>query len=276
MQVIISNITLVHLLYICTGLLFLVVILVGCCFRLSRKIKKLSQNVFSLSRNFDHKETVLEQTVSQIASGLPIDLHPDIIEDRILKNVEDILHRFSIKLNKRFQESLLQEQNIWNDKFSILLKVLNKNEKDLNGARDHLFKDSWTSISKLRQKSQLLFNDMKEDGIFFRMQSLWQISHLDFLQQSYQDSFRHSVAAIKLYYDSKPSLPLSHKLLWKIGAIVVQNGSHLDPALQKEILQKFYLSPSDIIQSFQDETEHFQNNIETMHSLRLWAQQLSF
>ncbi|MGL5956290.1 MAG: hypothetical protein ACRC0X_06770 [Brevinema sp.] len=241
---------------------------------LSKKIKKLSQELFSLQRSTNHKDTVLETTLSQFTQDLPIEKHPHTQNKQTTHLIENLLHKFSIRLNKKLHEKLQQEQNIWNEKFSLLLTLMNKTEKDLQQVRDHRFKESWISITELRQKAQLLFNDMQEDGVFYRIQSLWQLSTLSLQQQNPYDAFRHSTAALRLYHDSKPTLPLSHKIIWNIGNTFIESSKTLEKKIQQEIIKKFQITSKDILELFQ-ETENFESNIETLQKIRIWYNQFT-
>ena len=242
------------------------------CIYLTKKTSRLSKALFTLQRSVNHKETIFENTISKLAQDLPLDNHPATHEKNISHTIEQLLNKFSVQLHKNIQDNLQQEQNIWHDKFTVLLTILGKTEKDLRHHRDDLFKNSWTSITELRQKSQLLFNDMKEDGIFYRMQSLWLLSDLDLQQKSYYDSFRYTIAALKLYHDSKPNLPLSHKIAWKLGNNITELSEKLEKQQQCQLLKKFNLTSTQILETFQD-LENFESNIAILQKIRLWNNQ---
>ena len=242
------------------------------CIYLTKKTSRLSKALFTLQRSVNHKETIFENTISKLAQDLPLDNHPATHEKNISQTIEQLLNKFSVQLHKNIQDNLQQEQNIWHDKFTVLLTILGKTEKDLRHHRDDLFKNSWTSITELRQKSQLLFNDMKEDGIFYRMQSLWLLSDLDLQQKSYYDSFRYTIAALKLYHDSKPNLPLSHKIAWKLGNNITELSAKLEKQQQLQLLKKFNLTSTQILETFQD-LENFESNIAVLQKIRLWNNQ---
>ena len=242
------------------------------CIYLTKKTSRLSKALFTLQRSVNHKETIFENTISKLAQDLPLDNHPATHEKNISHTIEQLLNKFSVQLHKNIQDNLQQEQNIWHDKFTVLLTILGKTEKDLRHHRDDLFKNSWTSITELRQKSQLLFNDMKEDGIFYRMQSLWLLSDLDLQQKSYYDSFRYTIAALKLYHDSKPNLPLSHKIAWKLGNNITELSAKLEKQQQLQLLKKFNLTSTQILETFQD-LENFESNIAILQKIRLWNNQ---
>ncbi|MGL4676881.1 MAG: hypothetical protein ACRCWI_04345 [Brevinema sp.] len=241
---------------------------------LSKKIKRVSQELFSLQRSTNHKDTVLETTLAQLAQDFPIETHPHTTNKQSANMVENLLHKFSVRLNKKIHEKIQQEQNLWHEKFSMLLILMNKTEKDLQKVRDHQFKESWLSITELRQKAQLLFNDMQEDGVFYRIQSLWQLSCLNLQQQKPYEAFRHCTATIKLYHDSRPSLPLSHKIMWNIGDTFIQSTQFLDKHAQQEIIKKFHITGKDILEVFQ-EIENYESNIETLQQIRIWYNQFS-
>ena len=242
------------------------------CIYLTKKTSRLSKALFTLQRSVNHKETIFENTISKLAQDLPLDNHPATHEKNISHTIEQLLNKFSVQLHKNIQDNLQQEQNIWHDKFTVLLTILGKTEKDLRHHRDDLFKNSWTSITELRQKSQLLFNDMKEDGIFYRMQSLWLLSELDLQQKSYYDSFRYTIAALKLYHDSKPNLPLSHKIAWKLGNNITVLSEKLEKQQQCQLLKKFNLTSTQVLETFQD-LENFESNIAVLQKIRLWNNQ---
>ena len=242
------------------------------CIYLTKKTSRLSKALFTLQRSVNHKETIFENTISKLAQDLPLDNHPATHEKNISHTIEQLLNKFSVQLHKNIQDNLQQEQNIWHDKFTVLLTILGKTEKDLRHHRDDLFKNSWTSITELRQKSQLLFNDMKEDGIFYRMQSLWLLSDLDLQQKSYYDSFRYTIAALKLYHDSKPNLPLSHKIAWKLGNNITELSTKLEKQQQQQLLKKFNLTSTQVLETFQD-LENFESNIAVLQKIRLWNNQ---
>ena len=244
------------------------------CIYLTKKTSRLSKALFTLQRSVNHKETIFENTISKLAQDLPLDNHPATHEKNISHTIEQLLNKFSVQLHKNIQDNLQQEQNIWHDKFTVLLTILGKTEKDLRHHRDDLFKNSWTSITELRQKSQLLFNDMKEDGIFYRMQSLWLLSDLDLQQKSYYDSFRYTIAALKLYHDSKPNLPLSHKIAWKLGSNIAEISTKLERQQQQLIIKKFNLTSTQILEIFQD-LENFESNIVVLQKIRLWNNQFA-
>lgn len=253
-------------------IMIVVIVLLVYCIYLSKKTAKLSKALFTLQRSVNHKETIFENTISKLAQDLPLENHPATHEKNISHTVEQLLNKFSIQLHKKIQDNLQQEQDIWHDKFTVLLTILGKTEKDLRHHRDDLFKDSWTSITVLRQKSQLLFNDMKEDGIFYRLQSLWLLSDLDLQQKSYYDSFRYTIAALKLYHDSKPNLPLSHKIAWKLGNNLTELSIKLEQQQQQQLLKKFNLTSTQVLEIFQ-ELENFESNIEIFQKMRLWNNQ---
>ncbi|MDK2818701.1 MAG: hypothetical protein KFW21_04555 [Spirochaetota bacterium] len=242
--------------------------------RLSSKIKQLSEALFSLQRSVNHKETIFENTISKLAQNLPLDNHPATQEKHISNIIEQLLNKFSIQLQRKIQDNFQDEQDIWHDKFTILLTILGKTEQDLRQNRDELFKKSWISITELRQKSQLLFNDMKEDGIFYRMQSLWLLSDLEAQKQFYYDSFRYSIAALKLYQDSKPTLPLSQKIAWKVGENLADISTKLDKQSQQKNLKKFNLTMPQVLEIFQ-ELENTSSNIEVFQKIRLWNNQFT-
>ena len=252
----------------------IIIILFIFCIRLSSKTKKLSEALFSLQRSVNHKETIFENTISKLAQNLPLDNHPATQEKHISNIIEQLLNKFSIQLQRKIQDNLQDEQDIWHDKFTILLTILGKTEQDLRQNRDELFKKSWISITELRQKSQLLFNDMKEDGIFYRMQSLWLLSDLEAQKQFYYDSFRYSIAALKLYQDSKPTLPLSQKIAWKVGENLADISTKLDKQSQQKNLKKFNLTMPQVLEMFQ-ELENTSSNIEVLQKIRLWNNQFT-
>ncbi len=266
-----ENITTQQLTSILGIAVFIIIALFILCIYLNKKVSTLTKIVFSLQRSVDHRYSVLEGAISQMAQEISSDnLTP---EDKHTNQViENLLHKFSIRLNKKIHEKLQSEQDIWQDKFSVLLSLMGKTDDDLQQEIDVYFKDSWTTITELRQKSQLLFNDMQEDGIFYRMQSLWLLSNLNHQQTDNYESFRYCVAALKLYADFKPKLPLSQKITWKIGDSLLVCYPHLDTHQQQEILKKFHLSAQDILDLFQDldSTES-----HTLQQIQIWYNQLT-
>lgn len=241
---------------------------------LTKQLNQLKQILFSLHRSTEQKETILENTVSRIAEGVPLSKNPAEQEKLLLKKVEDLIHNFSAKLNRIIYDILKDERNIWNDKFSVLLHSMGKNVFDLKHSRDIIFKDSWTSITELRQKSQLLFIDMKEDGIFYRIQTLWLLSDLCLQQKQYQIAYRHLIAALKLCLTSQPSLPITHTLTWKIATTLYTSAEYLTKKEQEELLYKFQLSSQEIVDYFHS-LENSDPHIEIIQKLQIWNNQLS-
>ncbi len=253
-------------------LLSIVSVLLIFCIYLNKKVQSLSKDIFSLQRYSEHKDTLLENSIAQLAKDLPIENHPHTRNKTINNMIESLLHKFSITLNKKIHEKLQTEQSIWNDKFSILLSILGKTEKDIQQKRDDHFKESWDSITELRQKSQLLFNDMQEDGIFYRAQSLWLLSNLNLQQEDYYEAFRYCVAAIKLYIDGRPKLPLSQKIAWKIGDTFIESADHLTKNAQQEIIKKFQVNPESVLDIFL-ELDSIESNTEILQRVRIWLNQ---
>lgn len=236
---------------------------------LFRKINTLSNKVFTLQRSIDHRNTLLENSITQMAKDLPLENHPHTQNTQINNMIENLLHKFSIRLNKKIHDKFQLEQNIWHDKFSILLDLVGKTEKDLRQKRDEIFKDTWISITELRQKSQLLFNDMQEDGIFYRLQSLWLLGTVYHNQAEYIEAFRLCNAALKLVSEGQPKLPLSHKIIWSLVELFLNNEQHLDKYTQQNTLKKFQLTPQ-IIMEYCQELENFDSNIELLQQIRIW------
>ncbi len=253
---------------------FVVIALLIFCIYLNKKVSTLSKTIFSLQRSVDHKDTILENAITQMAKEMPSDSQLTSHDKHTHKIIETLLHKFSVRLNKKIHEKLQLEQSIWQDKFSILLSLMDKTEDDLRQERDEYFKDSWATITELRQKSQLLFNDMQEDGIFYRMQSLWLLSNLNHQQNNNYEAFRYCVAALKLYSDFRPKLPLSQKITWKIGDSFVECYQNMDATKQQEILKKFQMSGEDVLDLFQD-LESFESNTNTLQQVRIWYNQLT-
>lgn len=270
METFLASISFNHLIFSIFILFIIILALLIYTLKLSKKIKSLQETIFSVQRDFDHKQTVVESIVSKITTGTPLATHPATQEQHITQKITQLLQQFSLKLNRKMYDSFKQEHAVWNEKFSILLTLLGKTEDDLKKVREHVFKDSWTSISELRQKSQLLFNDMKEDGIFYRMQSLLLISNLSAQQNQEVEAFRHTIAALKLYYESKPVLPLSHKITWKVGAALIKCTTYLDPNIQKEILRKFNITPKQILSLFQ-ELDYADTHPELLQEIHIWV-----
>lgn len=229
----------------------------------------LERHLFSFERNVDQKNNILENVTSRLTLGMPVNLNPEERERKLLKTVQDLINDFSIKFNRSIQNYLSSERDIWNNKFSVLLYTLGKTEKDLAESRDILFQDTWTSIAELNQKSQLLFQDMKEDGIFYRTQSLWLLGSLCLHQNQYIDAFRHYTAAMKLFYDAKPSLPLTVSLMWKIAFDFCNCSLSLDKKSQKDILSKFHLTPHDIVSLYQM-LDNKDSHTELLQKIRIW------
>lgn len=250
-------------------LLFFILILFIKNRRLSKKIIHLERDFFSFERNIDQKNNILENVTSRLTLGMPVNLNPEERERKLLHTVQDLINDFSIKFNRSIQTYLSSERDIWNNKFSVLLRTLGKTEKDLIENRDILFQDTWVSIAELNQKSQLLFQDMKEDGIFYRTQSLWLLGSLCLHQNRYVDAFRHFVAAMKLFYDGKPSLPLTVSIMWKIAFDFCNCSLHLDKKSQKDILSKFHLTPHDIVSLYQM-LDNKDSHTELLQKIRIW------
>ncbi len=252
---------------LCLAALWLVVFIMSVV--LFTYFKKLSNSIYSYQRDMDHKISVIESVLEQVSRDLPLNEHPAVITKEKKDIIEDMLHDFSAKLHSQITRQLDSAQDIWNDKFSILLSLTGKTEQDLKGARDDYFKDSWTSITELRKKSQLLFNDMQEDGIFYRLQSLWLLSELEIQQGDDAEAFRHCTAAIKLYHDSKPKLPISRKVIWKICETLLKSSQKADHAYQLETLKKFHITAEDINTLYRDTGDY--KNSELMQKLGSWS-----
>ncbi|MGL4388128.1 MAG: hypothetical protein ACRCTJ_01880, partial [Brevinema sp.] len=187
--------------------------------------------------------------------------------------IQESLRSFSADIQEKIQNILDDTNSDWNDKFSVLLHLTGKNENDLNKQKNNLFINNWKSISKVRQQSLLLFNDMKEDGTFFRMYSLWTLSNLSISQQKHEEAWRHMIAAMKLYYDSKPELPLTHRLASSIGQLLYQCSLNIDKQIQINTLKKFHITAEQIVSYLS--LNNNKENIETMQLLMVWESQLS-
>jgi len=241
---------------------------------LTKQYKYIKQEFFTLHRSIKQKETILENAVSRISEGVPLSKNPAEQEKVLLKKIETLIYNFSIKLNGTLYEKFQEEKNIWNDKFSVLLHSLGKTERELKYSRDNIFKDTWISITELRQKSQLLFIDMKEDGIFYRIQTLWFLSDLSIQQKQYYEAWRHLIASLKLCHTSNPTLPITHTLVWKMAELLYNSSELLSKVEQKEILYKFQISSQEILEYFHT-LENSDPHIEIIQKIQIWNNQLS-
>lgn len=255
-------------------LLFFIIILFIKNRHLSKKITHLERQFFTFERNIDQKNNILENVTARLTGGMPVNLNPKEREKKLLHTIQDLMNDFSIKFNRSVQTSLASERDLWNNKFSVLLHALGKTEKELIESRDILFRDTWVSITELHQKSQLLFQDMKEDGIFYRTQSLWMLGSLSLHQNQYIDAFRHFVAALKLFYDGKPSLPLTVSIMWKIAFDFCNCSLNLDKKSQKDILSKFHITPHDIVSLYQM-LDNKDSHTELLQKIRIWHNNIS-
>ncbi len=269
MAALLEKFTTQHLLLISLFLTILIIILFIMCIVLFRYVKSLSTAIYTAQRDTDHKTDLMESALEQLAKDLPLQSHPSTLNKQKKDLVEEMLHDFSARLNKQIGSQLKSAQDIWNDKFSILVSLTGHTEQEIKSQRDDYFKDSWTSITELRKKSQLLFNDMQEDGVFYRLQSLLLLSELELQQSEDFEAFRHCSAAIKLYHDSKPRLPLSKKLIWKICETFIKAGEGTDINKQHETLKKFQITAKDIVDLYKDMYDF--KNAETMDRLGEWS-----
>lgn len=235
---------------------------------------KMHMELINTHRKFNQHINILNTIVNGLTSDLPLHNHPMEKEKQIVKELKHSMQKFSQDISENIQQIVSSENDLWNDKFSILLDTLGKSESELQEKRDDLFKESWTSISKLRKQSVLLFHDMKEDGTFFRMQSLYTLSQLCFSEQKYETTFRHIIAALKLYSDTQPTLPLSHHIAWDLGELLYQCSLHLDRDYQTHILKKFNISGDEIV-SHLSNSQNYEEHIETLQLLRIWESQIS-
>lgn len=238
--------------------------------KLYRRLRKLEKNLFSYYRVLEQKTGILENTVAQISSAMPPDLNPELREKKFLSSLESLVQNFSVALNKSTQEQIVQQNDLWHEKFSALLRALGKTEKDLSLSRDPNINAAWTSIVELRQKSQLLFDDMREDGIFYRLQSLWLLGSLGANQGRHMEALRHFTAAFRLYKDTLPKLPLSKTLMWQIADDYLSSVKQAEPPRQADILEKFHISPTDITHIY-TELDKFDAHPDTLQKLRSWA-----
>ena len=242
-------------------------------FKLYRRIRRLEKNLFSYQRVLEQKTSILDNVVSQIASAHPPDLNPQLREKRLLQLIEELVQNFSIKLNKTTHEQLTLQNDMWSEKFSSLLKALGKNERDLIQVHSNELLPAWTSIVDLRQKSQLLFDDMKEDGIFYRIQSLWLLGNLSFSQNRNVDAWRHYVAGVRLYKESSPQLPLTKNLMWKVADDMLICLKLLTVREQVDGLDKFHVLPEDVANIF-IELNKDDSHPDSLQKLRSWAHNL--
>lgn len=242
-------------------------------FKLYRRIRKLEKSLFSYQRVMEQKNCILENTVSQIAEAFPPDLNPVIREKKFLSIFEELIQNFSLKLNKTTQELIAIQNNVWNEKFAALLKITGKTEKDLSSVHAGILKDTWESIADLRQKSQLLFDDMREDSIFYRCQSLWLLGNLCLGQNRFTEAWRHYIAALRLYKDSSPKLPLTRSILWQIAGDMIICTKNLIHHELWDSLDKFHISPADIASLF-IEIDKLDAHPESLQKIRNWANQI--
>ncbi|MGL5254910.1 MAG: hypothetical protein ACRC9L_07965 [Brevinema sp.] len=256
--------------YFSIGLAVFTVGLILFSFKLYRRIRHLEKNLFSYQRVLEQKTSILDSVVSQIASALPPDLNPQLREKRLLHLIEDLVQNFSIKLNKTTHEQISLQNDIWNEKFSSLLKVLGKDERDLIKTLSTGALPAWTSIVDLRQKSQLLFDDMKEDGIFYRIQSLWLLGNLCFAQSRNVDAWRHYIAGIRLFKESSPKLPLTKNLMWKLADDILLCIKQLPTRDQMDGLNKFHVLPEEIALIF-IELNKTDSHPDSLQKIRSWS-----
>ena len=258
-----------HLLYFTLFLSFLVLGLIIYNIKLSKTITKITQTVFSTRREQEQRYTILESIVSQLSINAPSS------EKSYVREIQEILEGFSLNLNKKVNITLKNERDNWHEKFAILLSVLDVTEEELKHERDLVFKDSWASITELRQKSQLLFKDMKEDGIFYRTQSLWLLSNISMQEKNHEEAFDYLLAALKLSYESKPVLPVTHKLVWKIARKLVDCTHVLDKETQSVALKKFHINPKQIAHLYQEYNPTGQEQA-LFQNIQSWANQISY
>ncbi|MGL4367779.1 MAG: hypothetical protein ACRCTQ_05835 [Brevinemataceae bacterium] len=235
--------------------------------------KQLKKHLFSLERSYDQKFTMLENGVSLIAQGMPLNQNPTYKEKELIKHIETLINEFSLKLHQQMKDTLNNENGLWNEKFSILLQTLGKTENDLKKIQGKDFQTTWASISQMYQKSQLMFTDMKEDGIFYRIQSLWSLSELCFQQKKYHESWRHIIAGTKLLISSKPELPLTHNIAWNLANLIYNCALKLLTQEQLEILDKFHVTSQDILEYFYN-LDNKDNHNKDLQKLRQWSNQL--
>ncbi|MGL4562606.1 MAG: hypothetical protein ACRCVW_01965 [Brevinema sp.] len=243
-------------------------------YMMNKKIKRMSLEITNLTRQFNQKINLITNIVNALTSDLPLDFHPSEREKKLLHKMKEQITLFSSNIHKNVENIITQESDHWNDKFSTLLSALGKTEQNLETPKNDLFKKNWNSISKIRQQSLLLFNDMKEDGVFFRMYSLWTLSSLSVSQQKYNDAWRHIIASLKLYCDSQPELPLTHRLAWNISELLYECSLEVEKKEQIALLEKFHITADEIV-SYLSINNNNEENIETLQLLLVWASQLS-
>ncbi|MGL5721633.1 MAG: hypothetical protein ACRCY4_04460 [Brevinema sp.] len=256
--------------YFSIGLAVFTLGLILFSFKLYRRIRHLEKNLFSYQRVLEQKTSILDSVVSQIASAHPPDLNPHLREKRLLQLIEELVQNFSIKLNKTTHEQLTLQNDLWNEKFSALLKAVGKSERDLSPTRASEMLPAWTSIVDLRQKSQLLFDDMREDGIFYRIQSLWLLGNLSFSQNRNVEAWRHYVAGLRLFKESSPELPLTKNLMWKLADDMLLCLKQLTVRDQIDGLDKFHIRPEDIADIYM-ELNKADSHPDSLQKLRSWA-----
>ncbi|MGL4394760.1 MAG: hypothetical protein ACRCS8_06000 [Brevinema sp.] len=255
-------------------IVFLLLLIILLAFVINKRFSKLEMEIINLKRQYNQKINLVNDMINSLTSDLPLEFHPSEREKKIFTQLQTSLKNFSTDIQKNVQKLLSEEHSEWDDKFSALLHLTGKTKEDIKAEKNNFFVEDWKSISKVRQQSIMLFNDMKEDGTFFRMYSLWTLSNLSISQQKHEEAWRHMIAAIKLYCDSKPELPLTHRLAWNIAQSLYQSSLNIDKRYQIDILEKFNITAEEIV-SYLSSINNSPENTETIQLLMVWESQLS-